>query len=156
MFKGSLPNAISDRNSPGQLFGSAQKAAADESSCNGLMETLNCPSFCNIFLHLTSCVFKSIIYILYHLCVTMPLFGWEVTQYQDCVSFSIPDRMKGKQTGHVNEDSCIHKILKMIHILEVSTLQSSRVGRKSVAFFSYCLLPSDIRCKIQLREVTLC
>lgn len=67
VFKGSLPNAISDRNSPGQLFGCAQKTAVDESSCDDLMETSYCtlflqylPSFdilCFLNLLLTCCTF---------------------------------------------------------------------------------------------------
>lgn len=64
MFKGSLPNAISDRNSPGQLFGSAQKTAVDESSCDGLMETPYCTPFLQYLPSFDILCFSNLLFIL--------------------------------------------------------------------------------------------
>lgn len=118
VFKGSLPNAISDRNFPGQLFGCAQKTAVDESSCDDLMET----SYCTLFLqYLPSfdilCFFKSIINMLYLLCSAMPLFGWKVWAWQDYLPFC-PCMKYEKQNKLANVDKDIYmgKPLKMIHI----------------------------------------
>lgn len=116
-----------------------QKAAADEPSCNSLMETLNCPlnCFAIFFLHFTSCVFKSIINVLYGLCATMTSVWIGSTRITGWSPFCHACN-KECTAGHGNKESCTENLRKRIKILEVSALQSSGEEKVWTSFLIFC------------------